>query len=107
MKTLKFDPLLVPLVLDGSKVSTWRLFDDKDLQVSDQLSLLNSADKQVFAQAEIVEVREKKLGEITQDDFEGHERFESSEKMMEAYRNYYGEGVTLETAVKIIRFKLV
>ena len=65
MKTLKFDPSLVPLVLDGSKTSTWRLFDDKDLQVGDHLSLVNSADKQEFAQAEIIEVREKKLGEIT------------------------------------------
>jgi len=107
MKTLKFDPLLVPLVLDGSKTSTWRLFDDKDLQVGDRLSLVNSADRLEFAQAEIVEVGEKKLGEITQDDFEGHERFESSEKMMEAYQNYYGAGVTSETIVKMVHFKLV
>ncbi len=107
MKTLKFDPSLVPLVLDGSKTSTWRLFDDKDLQVRDRLSLVNSVDRQEFAQAEIVEVREKKLGEITEEDYEGHSRYESLEKMIESFRGHYGAGVTPETLVKIVRFKLV
>jgi hypothetical protein len=107
MKTLKFDPSLVPLVLDGSKTSTWRLFDDKDLQVGDRLSLVNRASGDAFAEAEITEVREKQIREITDKDYEGHEPFESVEKMMEAYRKYYGDGVVPETAVKIVRFKLV
>ena len=39
MKVLKFREYLVPLVLSGEKDSTWRLFDDKDLSVGDEIEL--------------------------------------------------------------------
>lgn len=107
MKIVKFDPSLVPLVLLGQKTSTWRLFDDKDLQVGDELVLVNKESGEEFAQARIIAMKEKKLGEITDADFEGHERFESTEKMYEAYRGYYGDRVTAETVVKMIDFKLI
>lgn len=41
MKTIKFRDYLVPLVLSGEKNSTWRLFDDKDIQVGDTVQLIN------------------------------------------------------------------
>ena len=59
IKTLKFKGYLVPKILDGSKIITWRLFDDKDLQVGDMLLFTNSASGKEFAKAEIVGVREK------------------------------------------------
>ncbi len=31
MKTLKFKPHLVAQILAGTKTSTWRLFDDKNI----------------------------------------------------------------------------
>ncbi len=107
MKTVKFSPHLVPLVLSGEKTSTWRLFDDKDLKKGDELSLVNKESGQEFARAVIIETEEKRLADLTDDDFVGHEKFESEEKMYEAYRGYYGNNVTPESIVKMIDFKLL
>jgi hypothetical protein len=107
MKTLKFAEHLVPLVLSGEKTSTWRLFDDKDLQVGDTIILINKVTGENFSKAEIVKVEEKALGHIVDEDFDGHEKFESTEAMFEAYRTYYGDRVTPETIVKMIDFKLI
>lgn len=107
MKTLKFRENLVSMILSGAKTSTWRLFDDKDLSVSDELSLENWETGKEFAKAKIIRVREKRLGEITDADYDGHERHESRGKMFEAYRSYYGDRVNEDTVVKIIDFELL
>lgn len=59
MKTLKFKPHLVPLILSGEKDSTWRLFDDKDLKEGDELQFINSKTDDVFGIAVILSTREK------------------------------------------------
>ena len=105
-KTIKFRDLLVELVQKGEKDSTWRLFDDKDLQVGDEVDLINWNTGEKFADAVLTEVREKQLNKLEPLDFEGHEKFESEEAMYEAYRTYYGDRVTPDTMVKIIRFKM-
>lgn len=107
MKTIKFRDYLVKLVQSGEKTSTWRLFDDKNLSVGDEVELINWNTKESFAKAIITEVREKKLGEIIDSDFDGHEKFENTEKMYEEYRMYYGDKVTPETIVKMIKFKII
>lgn len=106
MKPLKFDPKLVPLVLSGEKTSTWRLFDDKNLQIGDDLILINKETGEEFARAVILNTREKKFKDLEENDLEGHEKFESRQKMHEAYNSYYGDRVTLDTIVKIINFKI-
>ena len=105
-KTIKFRDFLVELVQKGDKDSTWRLFDDKDLQKGDEVDLINWNTGEKFADAVLTEVREKKLGQLEPSDFEGHEKFESEEAMYAAYRTYYGDRVTPETLVKIIRFQM-
>ena len=107
MKTLKFSTELVPLILSGEKTSTWRLFDDKDLKINDMVSFVDSVTKKEFSKAQIIAVKEKALGQIDDEDFEGHERFESKEKMISTYRSYYGNSVNKDTIVKIVDFKLV
>lgn len=107
MKTLKFMPALVPLVLSGEKTSTWRLFDDKDLQKDDNLLLVNKATCEEFAKAKITKIEEKKLKDLEESDFEGHEKFESEEKMYEVYRSYYGDKVNPDTIIKMVDFKLI
>ena len=107
MKKLKFKEHFVESVLSGEKDSTWRLFDDKNLQVGDKLEFINASDGKEFANAEILSVIEKKLGEIQEDDFEGHEKFKSLEEMYETYKKYYGDEVNSKTSVKIIKFKLL
>ena len=107
MKTLKFASELVPLILSGSKTSTWRLFDDKDLQVGDTLKFQISGSLENFANAEISHITEKPLGMLTEEDEDGHEAFPSKEVMYETYTRYYNRDVSQQTPVKIIRFKLL
>lgn len=106
-KTLKFRPHLAKLILEGNKTTTRRLFDDKDLQVGDKLNLQNWETRENFANAEILEVLEKKLGELKDIDFDGHEKFKDQDDMLSHYREYYGERVNLDTIVKIIKFRLI
>ena len=104
MKTLKFAGNLIPLIISGKKTSTWRLFDDKNLKVDDRVVFINKSTDQEFATAKIVAVKEKTIDEIKDEDFIGHERFESEEEMLETYRSYYGKDVTGATPVKMIEF---
>ncbi|MDD4333021.1 MAG: ASCH domain-containing protein [Patescibacteria group bacterium] len=107
MKTLKFDDKLVELILRGEKTNTWRLFDDKDLTVGDQLILINKQTKEEFAKAKIVFVVEKKIKDLNDDDWQGHERFASDEIMYKTYSEYYKREITGEDLVKIIIFELI
>ncbi|MBT6691575.1 ASCH domain-containing protein [Candidatus Parcubacteria bacterium] len=107
MKTLKFHPSLVELILEGSKTTTWRLWDDKNLSVDDEISFLDSYTKTEFAQAIITEVKEKTFAELTEDDRDGHEKYSSDEKMYQSFsKHYVGKKINEDTKVKIIKFKL-
>jgi hypothetical protein len=107
MKQIKFAEHLVALVLSGQKTSTWRMFDDKNLQIGDELSCVDRGTGKEFAKVVITDIREKKFKDIKDSDFVGHERFESLEKMTESYRGYYGDKFTSEAMVKMITFKLL
>jgi len=106
IKTLKFAHNLVEKILCGTKTVTWRLFDDKNLTAGDRLEFVDSDTGKKFAEAEIIKVREKKLGEVEENDFEGHERYEDNNEMLRTYKRYYGERADWNTVVKIIEFKL-
>ncbi len=107
MKKLKFEHSLVQMILEGRKTATWRIFDDKDLQIGDGLQLVEFETGEVFAKAEIVGVKEKKMSEITEEDFDGHETYKNREEMLKTYQGYYGDRVNWDTAIKMISFKLV
>jgi len=110
MKKLKLDHRQAVQVAAGENTKTWRLFDDKDLTVNDRVSLIDKveADKpqtwKVIGVARVNKVIEKRLGDITDDDYEGDERFETHEAMLETFKGYYGDNVTWDTPVKIISF---
>jgi hypothetical protein len=106
MKTLKFRKLLLIEILDGRKNVTWRLFDDKDLSVGDKLEFFVWESGEKFADAKVVNVYEKKLGEIEEKDFEGHEKYSGRDEMLKTYKKYYGDRVTFDTLVKIVKFEL-
>jgi uncharacterized protein YqfB (UPF0267 family) len=103
-KSLKFTPQLCEQILQGSKTSTWRLFDDKDLQKGDVLEFLNKETLKKFGTATIITLYTKTLGTLEDSDWEGHERFASDEEMYATYRQYYGDSVNPDTEVKIISF---
>ncbi len=104
MKTLKFTPELCAQILAGTKTSTWRLFDDKDLTVGDELTFINKQTLESFGTGEITQLYTKTLGTLEESDWIGHERFASEEVMYETYRKYYGDKVSPDTEVKIIHF---
>ena len=108
MKVIKFADNLVSLILSGEKKSTWRLFDDKDLQVGDDFSFVNKQTGEEFARAIATEVSLKRVCEINEADFaDGHERYESLEELVKTFQKYYGDGVYENTEVKIVKFQLV
>lgn len=104
MKTLKFAPHLVHKILSGEKTTTWRLFDDKDLQEGDELVFINKETSEEFGKAVITSAKQKTLGTLTADDWLGHENFASEEEMYAMYEKYYGENVDRTTEVKILTF---
>jgi ribonuclease HI len=110
MKTLKLEHDLAQLVLEGKKYSTWRLYDDKDLSVNDDVRLIDKIDPnkpetwKVIGVARIDTVIQKRLGDIHDSDYDGHEQCASPKDMLEMYRGYYGPQVDMDTPVKIIRF---
>jgi 16S rRNA (adenine1518-N6/adenine1519-N6)-dimethyltransferase len=104
MKTLEFKSHLCDQILDGSKTSTWRLFDDKDLQNGDELEFLNKDTGETFGTATITSLYTKTLGTLEDKDWEGHERFASDEEMYSTYRQYYGDSVDKNTEVKLLSF---
>ena len=107
MKTLKFTEFKAQWILDGSKTSTMRLFDDKNLQERDELELVNSGSGEVFSRAIIIKITYKKLGEVQDIDLDGHEKWNNQNEMLLSLKNYYGDKVDLDTEVKIIRFKVI
>lgn len=107
MKTLKFRKNLAEEILAGRKKATWRLFDDKDLSVGDKVEFLIWESKEKFADAEIITLKEKKLCDIVEEDFVGHEKFISREEMLKSYQSFYGDKVNWDTPVKMINFKIL
>lgn len=104
MKTLKFTPELCEQILKGEKTSTWRLFDDKDIRTNDELAFVNKATGEIIGLANVERLKIKTLGTLEEEDWDGHERYVSSDEMLKQYKQYYGDGVSLETEVKIIAF---
>ncbi|HSW79158.1 MAG TPA: reverse transcriptase-like protein [Candidatus Saccharimonadales bacterium] len=110
MKKLKFEHNLAKLIVDGKKTSTWRLFDDKDLTVGDEIELIDKVNPnkpetwKPIGTANITKIVEKQLGDIDESDTQGHEKYSSQEELLETFRDYYGSNVNSKTTVKIISF---
>lgn len=100
-------PHLVRQVLSGVKTPTWRLFDDKDLTEGDEFVMVNKETGEEFAKGKITKVEEKKLGDLEDSDFDGLEKYKDQEDMLNHYKSYYGDKVTLDTVVKMVDFKLI
>ncbi len=107
MKTLKFRKKLSELILANDKDSTWRLFDDKDLSVGDEISFLVWETSEEFAKVKIIDTKETTFGNLTDEDWDGHEKYDSEEEMYETFSEYYDREVDGGSPVKIIKFELI
>lgn len=106
MKTLKFRKTLSELILTGKKNTTWRLFDDKNLSKGDIVSFLIQETLKEFTKVKITSIKETTFGELTDEDWDGHEKFSSNEDMYKTYSKYYNRQVTHDSPVKIIKFEI-
>lgn len=106
VKRLKFVSELVPLVLNRTKYATWRINDDKDLQVGDVVEFFELGKEVPFAEVKINRILEKEFGLLTKDDKKGHESYESETEMFDTFSRYYNVNVTSKTMVKICWFEL-
>jgi hypothetical protein len=106
-KRLKYAQNLVPLILSGEKVSTWRLWDDKDLSEGDVVDFIEYGTDRHFATAKLTKVTERLLGELTEEDKEGHEKYSSDEEMYATLAGFYKRTVDKNTPVKIVWFELI
>lgn len=110
MKSLKFDHEQAEAIRRGEKNSTWRIRDDKQLSVNDEVRLVDKVDPerpetwQAFGVARIGRTIEKRLGDVTAADMEEQEGYTDSDEMLTTLRRYYGDDVTLETPVKFLHF---
>ena len=105
MKTLKFKHDFVKEIIEKRKTTTWRLFDDKNLQVNDEIGLIDALTRKVFGNAIIIDIQEKVINNLTEEELRNHQ-YNSKEDMIENHNKYYGNKVTLDTIVKIIEFKI-
>jgi hypothetical protein len=106
-KQLKFMDWKIPKILSGEKTSTWRLFDDKNLQTDDTVDFISRPNLKTFAQARIIDIQEKTFNQLTKEDKIGHEEFSSEEEMYQTYSKYYTQPIGPKTKVKIIKFKII
>lgn len=104
---LKFAANLVPLVLNGKKNTTWRINDEKEINKGDELIMYMTGENQPLARLLVTDVWTKPFKEFTEKEKAGHERFKDDEEMVNQYKDYYGDWVNFDTAVKIIKFKLL
>jgi hypothetical protein len=106
MKPLKFSEPLPEKVLEGEKDTTWRIGDEKEISVNDELSL-RTVEGEEFARARVLWVKNTIFGRLTEEDREGHESFDSREEMYRTYSDYYDTEVGPDTKVKVVKFRLL
>lgn len=113
MKSLKLDHQLAQAVLRGEKNSTWRINDEKNLSVNDEIEFIDKVDPskqdswQAIGGGVITRVVQKRLGDITKSDMAGHGLYTSTQEIIKGFQQFYGPDVTEQTAVKMIHFDFI
>ena len=106
MKTLKFDESQIDKILNSEITSTWRLADEKNIQVNDELQFISSKTSEKFAEAIVDEVTTKRINDINSEDMAGHQQYDSLSDILISFQKYYGALINSESLVKIIKFHL-
>ena len=106
MKKLKFSPHLCRLIIDEEKTTTWRYNDDKELHVDDEIEFLNAENLRQIGIGTITSINQTTFGSLSDEDWDGHEKFESEAVMYDTYRRYYpDENIGSHSAIKVIKFR--
>lgn len=111
MKTLKLDHAEAEAARSRSLQTTWRMYDDKDLRVNDDIELIDKATPSdpstwlSIGPARIDEVAEKRVKDLQGDDLAAI-KLKDIQDVLVAARKRYGSQVDEDTPLKIIRFTL-
>ncbi len=60
-----------------------------------------------FGKAIVLWTKETTFRNLTSEDKKGHEHFKSEKEMLQTYSGYYKINVTLDTKLKVMKFKLI
>ncbi len=110
MKTLKFNHEMAELIRQGKKTVTWRVNDEKNISVDDEIWIIDKVDKRnpdtwlAIGTAKVTEILAKHLSDIQSDELGSNEQYASKQAMVETFQKYYGPDINEHTAVKIIHF---
>jgi ribonuclease HI len=110
MKSLKLNHADAQAVMAGKKTTTWRLYDEKNISVNDELELIDKVDAKsqqawcVIGIAKVNTIVSKRLGELTDEDQQGEYEYKNNQEMFAAFKAFYGPDVGPATPVKIIKF---
>jgi len=110
MKKIILDHDLAQLVLEGTASSIWRLFDDTDLTVNDDVVFIDKVDAskpaswRVVGTGRINKVVQKRINDLRPADYVGNAKFAAPSEVLAALRLEYGERVVMDTPIKIIDF---
>lgn len=111
MKTLKLDHTSVTKVLSGQNSSTWRIYDDKNISVDDEVELIDKIDPhspstwRAFSHVLINSVIEKRIKDVSIQELAGHDPpFHDVHSLLMHYKQRYGSHITEATPIKIIHF---
>jgi ribonuclease HI len=104
MKTLKFSPQQIQSIIDGNRSTTWRLYDDKQIDVGDSVEFINSNNGQTFGYAKVNEIVIKRIYDLNKSDEQNHDTYKNEQEILDNFRKYYGPDVTVEDKVKIIKY---
>lgn len=107
MKRLKFTLDQVEGILNHKYYKTWRLLDDKKLDIDDEIELIDSQDGHRFANAVVDSITIKHLRDIDDLDKIGHFEYTSQDEMYSIFKKYYGPKIGPDSIVKIIVFHLI
>lgn len=87
-------------ILKKDKVTTTRLFDDKNLSVGDVVDFIDSGSGDKFSEAKITRIKEITFSEMVKG-------AANVEGMYEHYKDYYKRDISPEDKVKQIDFEIV
>jgi ribonuclease HI len=104
MKTLKFRTESALAIMAGKVNKTWRLFDDKQLELDDILLFINSDDGKNFGYAKVTRITIKHVAELNDNDMQGHKIYNNFDEILAECRRYYGQRVNLQSIVKVVDF---
>lgn len=110
MKVLKLEHEIAEQVKAGAKTTTWRINDDKNISVDDTIELIDKVDPHIvdtwqkIGVAKVNKVVQKRLGEVSDEDYEGHATYPDLETMYKEFGHYHQTEVGPETLVKIVHF---